>query len=124
MANKDRSHPETVMVEISGCSKEDARLVFEALSACFASDRGSDEVPQQLHETRPMVWLGSYEVEDTRRQGCPPVHLGSSVQADVQGGYWAVERFRHTLDSIFTVQETCTASGDQERDLHLRLESR
>jgi hypothetical protein len=25
---------------------------------------------------------------------------------------------------MFTVQETCTASGDQERDLHLRLESR
>ncbi|MGW3264787.1 hypothetical protein [Streptomyces sp. NPDC001056] len=116
--------PETVMVEISGCSKEDARLVFEALSACFASDRGADEVPRQLHETRPMVWLGNYDVADAHQQGCPPVHLRSSVQADVQGGYWAVDRFRHTLDSMFTVQETCTASGDQERDLHLRLESR
>ncbi|CAK7283066.1 MULTISPECIES: hypothetical protein [Streptomyces] len=124
MENKDRSHPESVMVEISGCSKEDARLVFEALNSCFASDRGEDEVPRQLHETRPMVWLGTYEVADTPRQGCPPVHLRSSVQADVQGGYWAVDRFRHTLDSMFTVEETCTASGDQERDLHLRLESR
>ncbi|MGW4568358.1 hypothetical protein ACWEN3_40390 [Streptomyces sp. NPDC004561] len=124
MANRERSHPETVMVEISGCSKEDARLVFEALSSCFASDRGADEVPQQLHETRPMVWLGSYDVADAHEQGCPPVHLDSSVQADVQGGYWAVDRFRHTLDTMFTVQETCTASGDQERDLHLRLESR
>ncbi|MFH8342099.1 hypothetical protein [Streptomyces sp. AM6-12] len=124
MAHEDQSHPETVTVEISGCSKDDARLVFEALNTCFASDRGDDEVPQQLHESRPMVWLGSYEVADTERTGCPPVHLRSSVQADVQGGYWAVDRFRHTLDSMFTVEETSAASGDQERDLHLRLESR
>ncbi|MGW3204185.1 hypothetical protein [Streptomyces sp. NPDC001135] len=123
MAHTERSHPETVTVEISG-DKEDARLVFDALSSCFASDRGADEIPQQLHEVRPMVWLGTYDVADARGQGCEPVHLGASVQADVQGGYWAVDRFRHTLDAMFTVEETCTASGDQERDLHLRLQSR
>ncbi|MEU6091866.1 hypothetical protein ABZ865_34905 [Streptomyces sp. NPDC047085] len=124
MKQTERSHPETVSVEISGCSKEDARVVFDVLSACFASDRGKDEVPKQLHETRPMVWLGTYDVAQARRESCPPVHLSSSVLADIQGGYWAVDRFRHTLDSMFTVHETCTASGDQERDLHLRLESR
>ncbi|MER6029590.1 hypothetical protein [Streptomyces sp. NPDC001851] len=123
MAHTERSHPETVTVEISG-DKEDARLVFDALSSCFASDRGADEIPQQLHEVRPMVWLGTYDVADARGQGCAPVHLGASVQADVQGGYWAVDRFRHTLDAMFTVEETCAASGDQERDLHLRLQSR
>ncbi|PKW06023.1 hypothetical protein SAMN05428944_6936 [Streptomyces sp. 1222.5] len=123
MADTERSHPEKVTVEISG-SKEDARLVFEALRSCFASDRGADEDPQQLHKTRPMVWLGTYDVADSREHGCPPVHLDSSVQADIQGGYWAVDRFRTTLDSMFTVEETCAASGDQERDLHLRLESR
>ncbi|MEU6281703.1 hypothetical protein [Streptomyces sp. NPDC047028] len=124
MENAERSHPETVSVEISGCSKDDARLVFEALGTCFASDRGAEEVPQQLHETRPMVWLGSYDVADARDEACPPVHLDASVLADVQGGYWAVDRFRTTLDAMFTVHETCAASGDQERDLHLRLESR
>lgn len=123
MARTEGSHPESVTVEISG-SKEDARLVFDALSHCFASDRAEDEIPQQLHEVRPMVWLGTYDVADPRGPGCPPVHLDAPVQADVQGGYWAVDRFRHTLDSMFTVEETCTASGDQERDLHLRLRSR
>ncbi|MGW5280740.1 hypothetical protein ACWERI_15050 [Streptomyces collinus] len=123
MRNDDRSHQETVSVEISG-SKEDARLVFDALNTCFASDRAPEEVPQQLHETRPMVWLGTYDVADARGSGCPPVHLGASVTADVQGGYWAVDRFRTTLDSMFEVEETCAASGDQERDLHLRLASR
>ncbi|MCS0603818.1 hypothetical protein NX794_21750 [Streptomyces sp. LP11] len=120
MADTERS--ETVTVELSG-SKEDARLVFDALRTCFASDRGADEEPQQLDENRPMVWLGTYDVSDSREQGCPPVRLGSSVQAEVQGGYWAVDRFRTTLDSMFSVEET-SASGDQERDLHLRLESR
>ncbi|MFC9926494.1 hypothetical protein [Streptomyces sp. NPDC127190] len=124
MTHTERSHPETVTVEISGCSKEDARIVFDALNSCFASDRGADEVPQQLHETRPMVWLGTYDVAEARGRDCPPVELHSPVQADVQGGYWAVDRFRHTLDAIFSVEETCTASGDQERDLHLRLQSR
>ncbi|MEU2927283.1 hypothetical protein ABZ636_19870 [Streptomyces sp. NPDC007251] len=123
MARTEGSHPESVTVEISG-SKEDARLVFDALSHCFASDRREDEIPQQLHEVRPMVWLGTYDVADTRGTGCPPVHLDAPVQADVQGGYWAVDRFRHTLDAMFAVEETCTASGDQERDLHLRLRSR
>ncbi|MFE9452743.1 hypothetical protein [Streptomyces sp. NPDC006739] len=124
MTDAERSHPETVSVEISGCSKEDARLVFDALSGCFSSDRGEDEVPQQLHETRPMVWLGTYDVAEAHQKSCTPVRLDSSVLADVQGGYWAVDRFRTTLDSMFTVHETCAASGDQERDLHLRLESR
>ncbi|ARP74554.1 hypothetical protein LK07_31490 [Streptomyces pluripotens] len=123
MGRTARSHPETVTVEISG-SKEDARVVFDVLRSCFASDRGADEEPQQLHETRPMVWLGTYDVADAREVGRMPVRLGAAVQADVQGGYWAVDRFRTTLDSLFTVQETCAASGDQERDLHLRLESR
>ncbi|MFI5685230.1 hypothetical protein [Streptomyces sp. NPDC051636] len=124
MRNAERSHPETVSVEISGCSKEDARIVFDALGHCFSSDRGADEVPQQLHETRPMVWLGTYDVADASEEACPQVHLSSPVVADVQGGYWAVDRFRSTLASMFDVHETCTASGDQERDLHLRLESR
>ncbi|MFB7497461.1 hypothetical protein ACFC09_22745 [Streptomyces sp. NPDC056161] len=124
MKNMERSHPESVSVEISGCSKEDARVVFDALRACFTCDRGADEVPQQLHETRPMVWLGTYDVADAHAVPAPPALRGTGVVADVQGGYWAVDRFRATLDSLFRVQETCTASGDQERDLHLRLESR
>ncbi|MCX5337157.1 hypothetical protein [Streptomyces sp. NBC_00140] len=119
----DRSHEEPVSIEISGCSKEDARIVFDTLATCFESDRGADEVPQQLHETRPMVWLGTFEVTDTHE--CPPpARLSSSVEADAQGGYWAIERLRTTLDSMFTVRDLSSASGDQERELHVRLESR
>ncbi|MFG3044381.1 hypothetical protein ACIPWL_20830 [Streptomyces sp. NPDC090023] len=124
MTNTEASHPETVSVEISGCSPDDARVVFDVLSACFASDRDAGDAPQQQDESRPMVWLGTYDIADSHTGNCPPAKLSSSVQADVQGGYWAVDRFREALGEMFTVQETAAASGDQERELHLLLESR
>ncbi|WP_327312514.1 hypothetical protein [Streptomyces sp. NBC_01235] len=121
--DRERPHEESVSVEISGCSKEDARIVFDTLNECFESDRGTDEAPQQLHETRPMVWLGTFEV--TEAHDCArPARLSSSVEADAQGGYWAIERLRTTLDSVFAVRDLSSASGDQERELHVLLESR
>lgn len=118
----ERLHPESVSVELSGCSKEDARTVFDALCTCFSSDRRSDEVPRDHHAARPTVWLGTFDVAEARGE-CDPARLTASVEADVQGGYWAIERFRTTLDSLFTVHDLSTASGDQERELHVRLES-
>ncbi|MGW0188936.1 hypothetical protein ACWDV7_24630 [Streptomyces sp. NPDC003362] len=121
--NAERSHPESVSVEISGCSKEDARIVFDTLCSCFASDRCAEDVPEQWHETRPMVWLGTFDVADAH-EGGRPARLSAPVTADVQGGYWAIDRFRTTLDSLFSVHDMSAASGDQERELHLILESR
>ena len=121
--DRERLHEEPVSLEISGCSKEDARIVFDTLCACFESDRGADEVPQQLHETRPMVWLGTFEGTDAHE--CPvPTRLSSSVELDAQGGYWAIERLRSTLEPLFTVRDLSSASGDQERELHVILEGR
>ncbi|PZG87550.1 hypothetical protein C1I97_32615 [Streptomyces sp. NTH33] len=122
--DSERAHPESVSVELSGCTKEDARIVFDALCACFSSDRCAQDVPRDYDEVRPTVWLGTFDVAEEHGAGCGPTRLGASVTADVQGGYWAIDRFRTTLDSLFTVQDLCTASGDQERELHARLESR
>ncbi|MFE2263983.1 hypothetical protein [Streptomyces griseosporeus] len=119
----ERLHDESVSVEISGYSKEDARVVFDALCACFESDRCAEDVPEQLHETRPMVWLGTFEVTDSNT--CPPPgRLSSAVEADAQGSYWAIDRLRKTLDDLFTVRDLAHASGDQERELHVKLENR
>ncbi|MBW8794469.1 MAG: hypothetical protein JF597_12970 [Streptomyces sp.] len=120
---RERPHEEPVSLEISGCSKEDARIVFDALCQCFESDRAAEDVPQQLHETRPMVWLGTFEVTDTH-ECTPPPRLSAPVEADAQGGYWAISRLHTTLDSLFTVRNLSSASGDQERELHVQLESR
>ncbi|GGX70809.1 hypothetical protein [Streptomyces anandii] len=122
--DSERGHPESVSVELSGCSKEDARTVFDALCACFSSDRCAEDVPRDYHEVRPTVWLGTFDVADAHGGDCGPARLGASVTADAQGGYWAIDRFRTTLDSLFTVQDLSSASGDQERELHVRLESR
>lgn len=119
-----QAHPEAVSVEISGCSKDDARIVFETLRACFASDRSADDIPEEIHATRPNVWLGTFDVADAHEGGVRPVRLSSSVDADVHGGPWAVDRFRDTLDSLFTVRDLSTVPGDQEQELHVRLESR
>jgi hypothetical protein len=118
-----RPHPESVSVEISGCTKHDARIVFDALCGCFASDRCAEDVPEDLSQTRPTVWLGTFDVTETH-EAVGPARLSSSVIADVQGGYWAIDRFRATLDSLFSVHDLSTASGDQEKELHVRLESR
>ncbi|MFI6206290.1 hypothetical protein ACIBAI_07790 [Streptomyces sp. NPDC051041] len=120
----ERTHPESVSVEISGCDKDDAQVVFDTLCACFASDRCADDVPREYHEARPTVWLGTFDVADAHRGDCGPARLKGSVTADAQGGYWAIERLRATLDDLFTVRDLSAASGDQERDLHVRLESR
>lgn len=120
----ERPHPESVSVEISGCSKDDARIVFDTLCACFTSDRCSDDVPEEFSETRPTVWLGTFDVADAREGARPEARLASSVDADVHGGYWAIDRFRTTLGSLFTVHDLSTVSGDQEEELHVRLESR
>ncbi|MEU4657457.1 hypothetical protein AB0G32_26540 [Streptomyces sp. NPDC023723] len=119
----ERTHPESVSVELSGCSKEDARTVFDTLCACYTSDRCADDVPRDCHEVRPTVWLGTFDVSDDLPGECGPTRLDATVDADVQGGYWAIERFRTTLDSLFTVRDLSTASGDQERELHVRLEN-
>ncbi len=121
----ERAHPESVSVELSGCSTEDARTVFDVLCACYGSDdRHAGDATRTCHEVRPTVWLGTFDVADAHEGVCDPARLAASVEADVQGGYWAIERFRTTLDSLFTVQDLSTASGDQERELHVRLESR
>ncbi|CAL9326321.1 hypothetical protein SUDANB51_00526 [Streptomyces sp. enrichment culture] len=121
--NHERPHPHSVSVEISGCSKHDARIVFDTLCACFESDRCADDVPEELHETRPTVWLGTFDVAD-EHEGARPARLSSSVEADLHGGYWAIERFRTTLDALFDVHDLSTVSGDQEKELHVRLQSR
>ncbi|MFJ3307013.1 hypothetical protein ACIPSA_28640 [Streptomyces sp. NPDC086549] len=120
---RERTHDESVSVEISGCSKEDARIVFDALCTCFESDRCAEDVPQQLHETRPMVWLGTFEVTEAH-ECAAPTRLSSTVEADAYGGYWAIDRLRTTLDSLFTLRNLSSASGDQEKELHVLLERR
>ncbi|GGZ07623.1 hypothetical protein CP967_32525 [Streptomyces nitrosporeus] len=111
-----------VVVEVTGCPKEDARTVFDALCRSFASDRPADDVPEDASTTRPTVWTVTVDVSRTGPGG-EPGRLSGPVTAEVQGGYRAVDRLRLGLAESFAVKVVGTASGDQEQEVRLRLEN-
>ncbi|GGZ30417.1 hypothetical protein GCM10010387_24990 [Streptomyces inusitatus] len=112
-----------VVVTIAGCTREDADTVFHLLGESYASDRAADDVPQYVSEGRTTVWTATFDVT-AARPAPGPKRLGSPVEAEVQGGYWAVDRMRETLAAAFVVHDEGMAAGDQEKDVQLRLESR
>lgn len=112
-----------VSVVLGGCGKDDARTVFDVLRAAFATDRSSADVPQDVTGKRPTAWVVTVDVSEARVVS-GPVRLGEPVTADVQGGYWAVDRLRQSLADAFAVRVVGTVSGDQEEEVRLRLENK
>ncbi|MFF1378860.1 hypothetical protein [Streptomyces sp. NPDC058308] len=113
-----------VTVELSGAA-DDAGGVFSVLGAAFASDRDAGAAPRPGPADGPTVWSGVF---DTARPagggpgGAPS--LSGPVTAAVQGGYVAVDQVVTVLSAAFAVAQEGSASGDQEKDVTLRLESR
>ncbi|MFI2780985.1 hypothetical protein [Streptomyces sp. ALB3] len=120
-----RDHQESgdVVVEMTGCPAQDARTVFDVLGRSFASDRTADDTPEDASSTRPTVWTATVDVTDMRG-GAHTAQLSGPVTVEAQGGYWAVDRLRRCLADTFAVKVVGTASGDQEQEVRLRLESR
>lgn len=112
-----------VVVAVTGCAKEDARTVFDVLRRSFVSDRRADDEPQEASPTRPTVWFATVDVSETKASDAP-APLTGPVLMDVQGGYWAVDRFRRHLAESFAVRMVGTAAGDQEEEVRLRLANR
>ena len=112
-----------VVVALSGHSKEDADAVFGVLRACYPSDPASDTPPRAEAEGHPTVWSATFEVSGTRQEPTP-APLGASLTADLQGGPRQVEELREVLSRAFAVRDESRMAGDQEREVHLRLESR
>jgi hypothetical protein len=107
-------------VSLTGASKEDAATVFGVLRTAFPTDRPSDDVPQEQPGDRTAVWTAEFE---PTQEWIPtdPIPLEGSVSATLQGGYVAVDQLREALDVAFAVDEQGTASGDQEKEVDLRL---
>ncbi|MFJ6463307.1 hypothetical protein ACIQM0_20120 [Streptomyces sp. NPDC091387] len=112
-----------VSVVLSGCAKDDAGTVFDVLRAAFATDRASVDVPQDVTGKQPTAWVATVDVAEERVVS-GPVELAAPVTLDAQGGYWAVERLRHSLAGAFAVRVVGTVSGDQEEEVRLRLASK
>ncbi|GLF97047.1 hypothetical protein [Streptomyces yaizuensis] len=111
-----------VVVTIAGCAEEDADTVFHVLSRTYHSDRADDDAPAQVTEGRTTVWTATFDIT-AAAPPAGPVRLTAPVEAEIQGGYWAVDRVRETLAAAFVVHDEGMAAGDQEKDVQLRLES-
>lgn len=111
-----------VAITLDSCCKEDAHSVLAALHASFPSDRSPQDVPSEAPNGHPIVWTATFDV--SRTLGLPgPGRLTEPVVITAQGGYRAVDRLREGLAEAFSVRVVGTASGDQEEEVRLRLES-
>ncbi|MFE0678346.1 hypothetical protein [Streptomyces sp. NPDC058867] len=107
-------------VSLTGTSKEDAATVLGVLRAVFPTDRPVDDVAQQRPGDRSSVW--SADFEPTAGWNAPdPAPLHGPVSATVQGSPQAVDRLFEVLSTAFAVQQWGVASGDQEKEVDLRL---
>lgn len=120
---QDHQESGDVVVEMTGCPAQDARTVFDVLRRSFVSDRSAGDDPEETSTTRPTVWTATVDVSEIR-DGAEPAQLSGPVTVEAQGGYWAVDRLRRRLEDSFAVKIVGTASGDQEQEVRLRLESR
>ncbi|MFJ8233693.1 hypothetical protein ACIQ9E_27620 [Streptomyces sp. NPDC094448] len=121
--NTADQHAEPVVVTISNSAKEDAHAVFEVLRRAYACDREAGDRPEYVSEGHATVWTATFDVA-TALAPAAPVRLTEPVEAEMQGGYWAVDRMTETLAAAFEVERRGTAAGDQEKDVQLRLLSR
>ncbi|MFD5753487.1 hypothetical protein [Streptomyces sp. NPDC127033] len=112
-----------VVVALTDGAKEDAHAVFSALRTAYSCDRAADDRPQAVPGVRPTVWIATFDTTEARRDP-GATRLTAPVVATLQGGYSAVDHVRETLASAFSVRVVGTASGDQEEEVQVRLESR
>ncbi|MEU1281382.1 hypothetical protein [Streptomyces sp. NPDC005805] len=120
--NTAQEHEESVVVTLTGCSREDADAVFRALGRSYDSDRAAHETPQYTKRQDRTVWTTTFEVSHPHGKA-EPVRLAAPVTVELQGGYWAVDRMTETLETSFDVRQEGMAAGDQEKDVQLRLAS-
>jgi hypothetical protein len=112
-----------VAVTLDSCCKEDADAVLAALHASFPSDRAPEDTPADAPGGRPIVWAATFDVSRTLGLPGPGRRLTEPVVITAQGGYRAVDRLRAGLAEAFSVRVIGTASGDQEEEVRLRVES-
>ncbi|MGW1208341.1 hypothetical protein ACWD5F_01750 [Streptomyces sp. NPDC002499] len=106
-------------VSLTGAPK-DAAAVFGVLRTAFPTDRPADDVPQEQPGDNSAVWSAEFEPAQERIPA-DPMPLEGSVSATLQGDYVAVDQLFEALSTAFAVDHWGAASGDQEKEVDLRL---
>ncbi|ADI10526.1 hypothetical protein SBI_07406 [Streptomyces bingchenggensis BCW-1] len=116
-------HAEDVTVTLTGNSRDDADVVFDALHHCYRSDDAYAGLPEHPLEGHPVVWTSTFEVTPSHPEP-EPTALTAPITADLQGCPCQVELMREVLARAFAVEDHGKVAGDQEREVELRLVSR
>lgn len=113
-----------VTVTLTGTSRDDAAAVFDVLREAFPTHGPSGTAPQEELGDHPAVWTAEFEPTGQEAPAGQASSLSAPVAATLQGAYVAVDRIRDVLGETFAVEERGTASGDQEKEVDLRLRTK
>ncbi|MFF4393598.1 MULTISPECIES: hypothetical protein [unclassified Streptomyces] len=112
-----------VVVAVGDCSEEDARTVLDLLERSFPAEPGAGGAAQGgLAATVWSAILDAAKPAEPAEQAAP-VRVKDAVSVTLQGGPRAVQRVQAALDGNFTVEDMGAVSGDQEREVALRIRS-
>lgn len=118
----DRHIDTDVTVQLSNCSGEDARAVFDALDRVYAVEDVPATGPAQV--PAPTVWMATFDTAAGRGATARPAHLTGQVPVLLTGGYHAVDEIEKVLAQSFDVRSLESVSGDQETEARLMIASR
>ncbi|MEV6580953.1 hypothetical protein AB0M92_22605 [Streptomyces sp. NPDC051582] len=114
-----------VVVAVGDCSVEDARTVLDLLERSFPAEPGAGGAAEGGRAAT--VWSATLDAakpaEPAGSEAAAPVRLKDAVSVTLQGGPRAVERVQAALVGNFTVEDMGAVSGDQEREIGLRIRS-
>ncbi|MFB6619340.1 hypothetical protein ACIGFK_02755 [Streptomyces sp. NPDC085524] len=110
-----------VVVAVGDCSEEDARTVLGLLEHSFPAEAVAGSPAQG--GAAATVWSATLDATEPAERRETPARLKDTVSVTLQGGPRAVERVHAALAGYFAVEEAGAVSGDQEREIALRLRS-
>ncbi|NEB74449.1 hypothetical protein G3I40_04270 [Streptomyces sp. SID14478] len=109
-----------VTVTLSNCSADDARRVLSHLTARFPDRSGTGNAPAV--DTHATVWTAQLDASADPTDSAPPSEgVDGQVSVTVQGAPHDVSAVRATLAQDFSLQDSGSASGDQERESQFEL---
>ncbi|MDI3387891.1 hypothetical protein QIS99_17035 [Streptomyces sp. B-S-A8] len=115
-----------VSVTLSDCRADEAHAVLDYLSSLFPYEECGRVTPDR-HPHTPNVWSASLDVTAVASpSNVPrrPVGVRGPVEVTLQGAPLDVAAVHAALEDAFSFHDEGTVSGDQEREVQLRISSR
>ncbi|MFD9722981.1 hypothetical protein [Streptomyces sp. NPDC059072] len=120
-SRNDENPAAEVVVAVGDCAPEDARTVLDLLEHSFPAEAVASGPAKGTGAAT--VWSATLDAAKPAERREAPVRLKGTVSVTLQGGPRAVERVHAALAGQFAVEDTGTVSGDQEKEIGLRLRS-